>query len=177
MIIAMLLLIIPNFHGNGNRYGRKSANKNSFSSKKKKRARRRVRKKIQPITARSRKRRSFYKSDKSVLEVFQLSFGDGAHVEADGQFPSAGKTVVLRDVAVTTLFFARDRLRRHAERVRLSRLHLDESIHPRLERDDIRLSERRGVIAFEDLITAFFQVFAGGVLSAPSQNFFTKVLR
>ena len=117
------------------------------------------------------------RSAEGVLEVVDLVAEQGGDVEADGRFVAQRGAIIARDPAVALLLLPRDRLRGQPEGVALARLDLHETdVLPPL-RHDVRLAEGGLVVARYDLVSVSDEIAAGRVLSLPSQNFVTKVLR
>lgn len=113
----------------------------------------------------------------SVFEIFDFLSADGSDIETAGHFLPPQRAEILRDEPIPAPFFAVHRLGGQSVHVARPRFHFHEAIVPVFQRNDIRLAEGGLIIALYEFVTVFFEVFAGEILSLPSQNLVTKVLR
>ncbi len=56
-----------------------------------------------------------------------------------------------------------------------ARLDFHKAVSPFFESDNVRLAEGGRIIAFENFISALFEIFYGEFFSGSSKKFFTKV--
>ena len=85
---------------------------------------------------------------KRVFEVFDFAAVIRSDVEPNGNLFPQRHAKILRDGAVSPLFFARDRLARKPERVRFARFNFHKRVHTPAERDNIRFAEGRFIVTF-----------------------------